>query len=340
MKRFLRRRWFLLGLVSALVLGFWQAPALKPYTDQVPRALLVAAVMFGMALPLEARRMWLAIRRPQAVLVAVGVTFGLIPLLAWSITGALPLPIAAGVMIAASVPCTIATASVWTRRAGGNDAVSLLVTMLTNLSCFLVTPAWLYLALGELAARAQGTLDPVRLIKRLALVVLLPVLAAQGLRLWRRVGRWATEHKVPLGVACQLGTLTMVLVGATRSGTVIRNMNGWQSPWSDLVLMVLVVNGLHMLGLFTAVALARGLGVSREDRIAVGFSGSQKTLLVGLDVASEYVTIFGGLALLPMIAYHGCQLMFDTVVADRFRRRGEEQAAAEENGEAALADTT
>ncbi len=339
MKRFLVRRWFLLGLVSALVLGFWQAPALKPYTDQVPRALLVAAVMFGMALPLEARRMWLAIRRPHAVLVAVGVTFGLIPLLAWSITGALPLPIAAGVMIAASVPCTIATASVWTRRAGGNDAVSLLVTMLTNLSCFLVTPAWLYLALGELAARAQGTLDPVRLIKRLALVVLVPVLAAQGLRLWRGVGRWATEHKVPLGVACQLGTLTMVLVGATRSGTVLRNMNGWQSPWSDLVLMVLVVNGLHMLGLFTAVTVARSLGIPREDRIAVGFSGSQKTLLVGLDVASEYVTIFGGLALLPMIAYHGCQLMFDTVVADRFRRHGQQQAA-EENGEAALADTT
>ena len=339
MKRFLVRRWFLLGLVSALVLGFWQAPVLKPYTDRVPRALLVAAVMFGMALPLEARRMWQAIRRPHAVLVAVAVTFGLIPLVAWSVTAALPLPIAAGVMIAASVPCTIATASVWTRRAGGNDAVSLLVTMVTNLSCFLVTPAWLYLALGELAARAQGTLDPVRLVKRLALVVMVPVLAAQGLRLWRPLAQWATRRKIPLGVACQLGTLTMVLIGATRSGTVIRSMNGTSFPWSELVLMVLAVNGLHMLGLFAAVGAARALGVPREDRIAVGFSGSQKTLLVGLDVASEYVTIFGGLALLPMIAYHGCQLMFDTVVADRFRRRGQE-AVCEENDEAALADTT
>ena len=51
-----------------------------------------------------------------------------------------------GLMIAASAPSTMAAASVWTRRAKGNDAVSLLVTILTNGFCFLVTPAWLVLA--------------------------------------------------------------------------------------------------------------------------------------------------------------------------------------------------
>ena len=33
-----------------------------------------------------------------------------------------------GLMIAVSTPCTLAGASVWTRKAGGNDAVSLLTT--------------------------------------------------------------------------------------------------------------------------------------------------------------------------------------------------------------------
>ena len=336
MKQFLLRRWFLVGLLGALVGGFGWAPALQPLVARIPRAWLVGAVMFGMALPLEASRMWRALRRPQAVLVSVGVSFGLIPLLAWIIAPRLPLGLGPGIMVAASVPCTIASASVWTRRAGGNDAVALLVTMLTNLSCFAVTPLWLYLGLGPLAAKAQGALQPWRLVRRLVLVVLLPVVAAQVLRLWRPAGRWATRRKGPLSTACQLGTLTMVLVGATRSGMELREMGQRTFPWDWVVLMIVLVNGLHMLGLFAALGACRSLGVAREDRIAAGFAGSQKTLLVGLDVAAEYVGLFGGLALLPMIAYHGCQLLFDTLVADRFRNSS--ATAPEEPLE--LADTT
>ena len=48
-------------------------------------------------------------------------------------------------IVAATAPCTLASAAVWTRRAGGNDAVAILVTFITNATCFLVTPFWLIL---------------------------------------------------------------------------------------------------------------------------------------------------------------------------------------------------
>ena len=38
--------------------------------------------------------------------------------------------------------------------------------------------------------------------------------------------------------------------------------------------------------------------------------------MVGLSVATEY---FGGLAILPMVAYHVGQLVLDTIIADRWR---------------------
>jgi sodium/bile acid cotransporter 7 len=56
--------------------------------------------------------------------------------------------------------------------------------------------------------------------------------------------------------------------------------------------------------------------LSREDAIAVGFAGSQKSCMVGLEVCAQLdVTV------LPMVAYHVGQLLADTVIADRFRER-------------------
>jgi sodium/bile acid cotransporter 7 len=53
----------------------------------------------------------------------------------------------------------------------------------------------------------------------------------------------------------------------------------------------------------------------RKDQAAVAFAGSQKTLMIGLAIAVE----FGGLAVLPMMAYHVGQLLVDTLLADRLR---------------------
>ena len=49
--------------------------------------------------------------------------------------------------------------------------------------------------------------------------------------------------------------------------------------------------------------------------VAVGFAGSQKTLMVGLTIALQ----FGGLTILPMLAYHVLQLLIDTLLANRLR---------------------
>ena len=85
-------------------------------------------------------------------------------------------------IVAASVPCTQASAAVWTRRAGGNDTVAVLTTMATSLACFVVTPAWLELLAGRTGGAGQ---DFGQLVVRLALVVALPIIAGQLLRAMR-----------------------------------------------------------------------------------------------------------------------------------------------------------
>ena len=58
------------------------------------------------------------------------------------------------------------------------------------------------------------------------------------------------------------------------------------------------------------------LGMPRDQQFAVGFSGSQKTLMVGLSAA-----ISMGLNIIPIVAYHAMQLLVDTVIADQLKKR-------------------
>jgi len=52
-------------------------------------------------------------------------------------------------MVVAATPSSLASAAVWTRRAGGNDVVAMLIGIVINLSCFLVTPIWLKWSTGQ-----------------------------------------------------------------------------------------------------------------------------------------------------------------------------------------------
>ena len=61
---------------------------------------------------------------------------------------------------------------------------------------------------------------------------------------------------------------------------------------------------------------ASALKVARPDQIAVGLAGSQKTLMVGLQVSIEL-----GFNIIPMVAYHISQLLVNTLIADRLRRQ-------------------
>jgi sodium/bile acid cotransporter 7 len=314
-KNRLLQNWFLIGLALVLTVGFLLSKRLEWLADaKLLRNLIVASVLFVMALPLEFGHLWRVLRRPGPALLAVAINFGLLPLLAWGVSLGLSGDMAIGLLIAAAMPCTLASASVWTRKAGGNDAVSILVTILTNLSCFVVTPLWLLIT----TRRADVDIPLNEMIVKLALLVVLPMFLAQIVRLWRPLGIWATRQTTALGVAAQMGVLSMILICSIKSGLELSGAKPGQTPtiW-DFSTMIVAVISVHLAALWAGHILSRLVGLSRENRIAVGFAGSQKTLMVGLYVATTY---YGGLAILPMVAYHVGQLLVDTLIAHRLKK--------------------
>ncbi len=320
MLKFLAHRWFLIALTILFVVGLFGAAHLKLLADwKWLRQANLFVVMFITALPLEARSIWRTLKRPLAPAIALTMTYGLLPLIAWAASNLISDPsLAGGLLVASVTPCTVASAAVWTRRAGGNDSVAILSTVITNLACFIVPPLWLAVMLR--GTPASGALDAGKLMVELGLLVVLPMVLAQLARLHAPVSEFAARRKPLLSTLAQCGILLMVLFGAINSGLKMQQMGAEMSGAEiaaqglQIALMVALVLSIHTGVFVVGYFLTQRIGLPKADAIAVGFSGSQKTLMVGLEIA-----IASQLSILPMITFHAGQLFIDTLIADRLR---------------------
>lgn len=231
--------------------------------------------------------------------------------MAWPLSKLLGGEMGAGLIVLSATPCTLASASVWTRRAGGNDIISMLVTIATNSACFLVTPGWILLLTGNQVPRELA----LQIVLTLILVVLVPLVLAQVSRGIPAVAQWATTRKTLLSVLAQIGLLGVVLIGCIKSGNkMLDQERAWD--WAEFGLLTLLLGVLHLAAWWYGLWQARRFGWPLADAAAVAFSGSQKTLMVGVVAAIRLE-----FSVLPLIVYHALQLLLDTVLADRLRRR-------------------
>jgi sodium/bile acid cotransporter 7 len=310
MKQFLTRRWFLLALAVALTLGLFAYEPLQLVHDGIDFAknYIVGVVLFLMAVTLDAKAMWNALKKPVAVLIASFVSIFAVPLVCylWSFT--LSDELAIGLIVAGVVPSTLASAAVWSRRAGGNDAVNLMVTIITNFFCFIIAPTWLYF----LTSQKNVEINFYEMILKLVYLVVIPTFLAQGFRLHSSVAEFASRRKPILSILSQIGILLIVFKAAISSGKTLGTTE-LNIALSDWTLMLIGVAVCHTSMVFLGHWLGKLFKVSRPDWIAIGFSGGQKTLMVGLVIADNY---FSDLAVLPMIAFHVVQLFIDTYIAD------------------------
>lgn len=303
------RHWFMLALIAALVAGFlgWKQLQFLPESGWLKHG-TVFVTMFTLTWPLPLGRIVQSFRRPAPVLIAFLVNLLFIPLMAWPLARVLGPELGPGLIVLAATPSTMASAAVLTRRAGGNDVVALINTLLTNGLCFLILPAWVWLLHGP----TTGTRDFWGTASLLLMLVVVPMLLSQFCRIHRPVAEWATLRKTPLGVVSQSGIVLMVLLGSIQAGN--RMADSAAPEIGLLLLMLAIVTALHVAAWWLGYCGSGWAGIRWEDRVAVGFSGSQKTLMIGLTTALELQ-----LSILPLVVYHMLQLIIDTMIADRLR---------------------
>src|SRR5437870_1212293 len=175
---FLRKHWFLLLiLVGTIVVAL--RPEWLGWTVWLNLTVCGAAAVLLSSWTLETRSLGRAFARPWPALWALVISYGLLPALGMLGGGLLADPDASlGLLLVTSVPCTLTSAVIWTRLAGGDDATALLITFLSNCTSWLATTAWLTLAIGV----SGSSLDTRQLMLRLILILVLPVGIGQLLR--------------------------------------------------------------------------------------------------------------------------------------------------------------
>ncbi len=309
MSSFLGRRWFLLVLVGGGALALWR-PSWFAWTGHLDPRPVVAVALFLMAWTLPSRSLARVLLRPWPALWAVCVSYGLLPALAWLVGGLLSADFRIGLLIIVSVPCTLASAVLWTRRAGGDEATALLVILATTATSWLITPAWLTATTGaHVAMNATG------MMLDLLLTLVLPVALGQGCRAVGPMVRAASRWKDGLGLVSQLLILGMLLKAAANVGE--RLGDGTTAPTLAATLALAgICVGVHLAALVCGLWGGMGLGFDAASRRAIAFACSQKTLPVGLLLFERYFQTAYPLAVLSLAFYHFGQLLVDTFIAD------------------------
>jgi BASS family bile acid:Na+ symporter len=144
----------------------------------VPVAVIVLMAAVGLHLRLLAVRE--IIERPRSLVVATVLQIVLLPAVALALVAlAAPPPVTALVIVAIAVSPGGALSNAFTHLAGGNLALSILMTMVTTLLVSASAPAMLALASasGFLDARVTAMLDPLAVAHDLARFALLPLCA-------------------------------------------------------------------------------------------------------------------------------------------------------------------
>ncbi|MFI1796249.1 bile acid:sodium symporter family protein [Streptomyces sp. NPDC020379] len=241
-------------------------------------------------------------------------TFVLFPLLGLAARGLVPYVLTpqlhSGLLFLCLVPSTIQSSIAFTSIARGNVAAAVCAGSFSSIVGIVLTPLLAALLLGN----SGGGFSAHSLLS-IVTQLLIPFLAGQLLRRW--VSGFLVRHKKVLGYVDR-GSILLVVYAAFSEG-VIRGI--WHQVTPVRLLALVGVEAVLLAVMLTVTTYgSRRLGFSREDRIAIIFCGSKKSLAGGLPMAG---VLFGGqasLAVLPLMLFHQMQLMVCAVLSKRYAR--------------------
>ncbi len=304
------RQWFLLALATALALGFGFPEPFRPIAQSaLVRNSIVVVVMLLLGWTLKPSAISRSVREPRGSVIASLINIFAVPLLTLPLLRFLPSELAGGLAVASLVPCTLATASVWTRAAKGDEAISMMTTVVTNLLCFIVAPTGIWLILG-----AQAEVDLVEQIKGLLIQVVLPLVGGQVLRMIG-LAAFADRCKPILSNTAQVGILVMVLLGSVLSYEKLPDPESGSGGVIALVATGAFAAFAHLTAVVLGYVASRAAGLPVDKQVAVAISGAQKTLMIGLQLSLDC-----GVSVIPMVMYHVGQLLIDTLLVKQWNR--------------------
>lgn len=231
-----------------------------------------------------------------------------------------------GLALFSCMPTTLSSGVALTRLAGGNSALALAMTVISNLLGILIVP----FTISKFIAAGVGASVPTKeLLKSLVLTLLLPLILGKVFRESSKgVADVADRNRKLLSVISAILLSLVPWIQVSRSRSLLLMVK----PAVFLVavgmgallhLVLLAFNALSMQSLSAVSGGSKSVFAKTENSSALLLVASQKTLPVMVAVVDQLGGSFGesGLLVLPCVAAHLNQIIIDSFLVSSWNKR-------------------
>lgn len=299
----LKRHWMLPGIAVVCFWGY-RYPATGELLSR-HLAPILAFLMFLLGTGIGFRCLRTRINAHRQIIFAMLFCYLASPLAAFGI-GKLffteHLAVYTGLILIGTTSTTLSTCVIFTRLAGGDEALALWLSVFSSLLCTFISPVLIYLFLGASIEVPVGLM-----IKRLIFVLFIPLSAGMFLRALLGEKRMAPVGPI-LTRSCAIFILAVVMVSVAKSRNLLAS--------SQSLPIILAVAGLHLAMLLTVAVANIFTGFPKRDKIATLFCSAEKTLQIPAYLAIE-ILLTPEAALAPVL-HHVFQLVVDSLIVSYY----------------------
>ncbi len=315
MKKYLIKYWFFIGIAVVVFLAFQAPIAGIKIKEWRLLGIGIFLAFFINGLELQTKSMIEEMKNIRGLASAILSSLFFFPVLTYFLASFLLRDLSdftLGAILIAVAPVTIASGTVLTGLARGNIPLSILICIAVNFVSLFTIPISLRIMVQF---EQHIELSAIELLKNLMLIVLLPTILGQLLRI--KVQDRLKRYHAAFSYFSQT-VILMIILNSVSSSTDQLLRAGPQ-----VLYVFLFMIPLHAVVLITNYGLSRVLKFDRPSRATFTIHTSQKTLTIPYIVWAAYFSVHLPMAMIPPIVYHLTQMVTDTFVADHFRKQSE-----------------
>lgn len=355
-KAFLIAQHLPIGLFLFTIGGFLVPEPGKALEATPLNTISIVGIFFISGLGLQTEEVTAALKAVPSYVFGFISILGITPCLAFLIAkfDLGPAEFAKGLALFAAMPTTVSSGMVMTAEAGGNTALSVLLSVGTNILGIVTCPFFLagFLTANgaadasasnigvngtSTAASSAGSatdtsraFDPIDMLWKLSLSILLPLIIGKSLRYFKRVVAFVKANKLRLKLLSSALLISVPWMSISAASDTIKQSGG--NHIAALVFLGITLHAVLLAFNYGSCVLMDRIGIKipLAERKAVVINSSQKTVNTAVSVISFLPAAVAdrGMITVPCIIAHFAQIIMDAFVVSYWKKFKDEKPTA------------
>jgi sodium/bile acid cotransporter 7 len=312
---FIKKNWFLFGILIAVALGFLIPDLGKTLNPSSITNISIVIVLFfitGLTLPSESIKKGISdIRLHLYIQLFIFLIVPLYFLLTSSLLKSyIKEELLIGIYALACLPTTVSSCIIFTQLSEGNVVATIINASFSNVIGTIISPLILSLLMKG-AGQGLPVGEVVKIITDIILKIFIPFLIGQTLRIF--IKEFAINHKKKMGIISNV--LILIIIFFALSKAVGNRFLKENAEFIILPMIYLAFSQLFLV--FISFYGAKLLKFPNQDIISVIYTAPQKTLAMGVPLLSiyfSYNTALLGIAIIPLLFFHPWQLFVAGII--------------------------